>query len=108
MTSHGKMTLEPKGNNEIVVSRRFDAPRQAVYDAHVRPEVVKRWLTGPDGWSLPVCDLDVHEGGSIRYVWKGTDGKEMGMGGTFTEIDAPPALGTRNCGTRIGPAAKAW
>src|SRR5262245_3112312 len=42
-------------DTDIVVVRTFNAPRQLVWDAHTKPELVKRWLTGPDGWSMPEC-----------------------------------------------------
>ena len=45
-------------DREIVMTRAFDAPRELVFDAFTKPEIVKRWLLGPDGWSLAVCDID--------------------------------------------------
>ncbi len=82
--------LTPRGDREIVMSRVFDAPARLVFDACTKPELVKRWLLGPPGWSMPVCEIDLKVGGKYRYVWRrDSDGKEMGMGGVFREI-APP------------------
>ncbi len=82
--------IRPRGDREIVWTRVFDAPRQLVFDAHTKPELVKRWLLGPDGWSMPVCDIDLRPGGRFRWVWRrDTTGEEMGMSGTYYEIDAP-------------------
>ena len=50
----GKSTVELRGDTEIVVTRTFDAPREMIWDAYTQPELVKRWLTGPDGWTMPV------------------------------------------------------
>jgi uncharacterized protein YndB with AHSA1/START domain len=85
----GKLKVAAHGDREIVMSRVFNAPRHQVWDAFTRPELVKRWLLGPDGWSMPVCEIDLRVGGSYRYVWRHTDGKEMGMGGVYREIEIP-------------------
>jgi len=80
-------------DREIVVERDFDAPRQVVFDAFTRPELVRRWLLGPDGWTMPVCEIDLRVGGAYRYVWrKESTGTEMGMGGVFREVVRPQKL----------------
>lgn len=76
----------------IAVSRVFDAPRRLVFDAHTKPELVRRWLTGPPGWSFVVCEIDLKVGGAYRYVWGKSDGTTMGMGGVFREIVPPERL----------------
>jgi uncharacterized protein YndB with AHSA1/START domain len=84
-TAELKVTAE--GERAIVMSRVFDAPRRLVFDAFSRPEHVKRWLLGPPGWSMPVCEIDLRVGGRYRYVWrKDSDGTEMGMGGVYREV----------------------
>ena len=85
--------LSTPSDREIVVERDFDAPRQLVFDAFTRPELVRRWLLGPDGWTMPVCEIDLKVGGRYRYVWrKESTGTEMGMGGVFREIVRPQKL----------------
>jgi uncharacterized protein YndB with AHSA1/START domain len=80
-------------DREILMTREFDAPRQLVFDAHTRPELLKRWLFGPDGWSLDVCEIDLRVGGAYRYVWRRERTKsEMGMGGVFREVEVPERL----------------
>ena len=75
---------------ELLVERDFDAPRELVFDAFTKPELVRRWLLGPDGWTMPVCEIDLRVGGRYRYVWrKDTTGKEMGTGGEFREVAKP-------------------
>jgi uncharacterized protein YndB with AHSA1/START domain len=83
---------EPFGEREIIMTRDFDAPRDFVFDALTKPEFVKRWLLGPPGWSMPVCEIDLRVGGAYRYVWKNEDGREMGMGGKYTEIVPPDRI----------------
>ena len=81
------------GNREILVTRLFDAPRRLVFDAYTKPELIKQWLLGPDGWSMPVCKVDLRVGGKYRYVWKSdADGREMGMGGIYREVVPPERI----------------
>ena len=44
---------------EVKAVRWFDAPRQLVWDAFTKPEHVSRWLLGPDGWTMPICEIDL-------------------------------------------------
>src|SRR5262245_8754169 len=77
----------------IEIERDFDAPRELVFDAFTRPELVRRWLLGPDGWTMPVCEIDLRVGGRYRYVWhKEKTGHQMGIGGVFKEIERPAKL----------------
>jgi uncharacterized protein YndB with AHSA1/START domain len=80
------LKLTKQGDREIVMTRAFHAPRRLVFDALTKPELVKRWLIGPPGWSMPVCEIDLQVGGSYRYVWRHTDGKEMGVRGVYRDI----------------------
>ena len=93
MTTPGNLKLTTRGDREIVITRAFDASRKLVFDAFTKPELVKRWLLGPDGWSMPVCEIDLKVGGKYRYVWRrDKDGTEMGMGGVYREIVAPERI----------------
>ncbi len=95
MKSAATLTLTAPGEREIVMTRVFDAPRQLVFDALTKPALVKRWLLGPPGWSMPICEIDLRVGGKYRYVWrKDSDGTEMGMGGVYHEIVVPERLVT--------------
>ena len=90
MNTPGNLKLTTRGDREIVITRAFDAPRKLVFDAFTKPALVKQWLLGPDGWSMPVCEIDLKVGGKYRYVWRrDKDGTEMGMGGLYREIVAP-------------------
>lgn len=84
--------VAPSGEREIIMTRIFDASRDLVFDALTEPELVKRWLLGPAGWSMLVCEIDLKVGGKYRYVWRNEDGREMGMGGTYREIVRPDRL----------------
>src|SRR5271166_1828439 len=86
MTNPESLKVTTRGDREIVMTRVFNAPRRLVFDAFTKPELVKQWLLGPPGWSMPVCEIDLRVGGAYRYVWRNADGKEMGMRGVFREI----------------------
>jgi uncharacterized protein YndB with AHSA1/START domain len=88
----GSLLLSADGEREIVMTRIFDAPRRLVFDALTKSELVKQWLLGPPGWSMPVCEIDLRVGGGYRYVWRNEKGKEMGMRGVFREIVAPERI----------------
>ena len=90
---HGELKITTSGDRELVMTRVFAAPRTLVFDAYTKPELVTRWLLGPPGWSMPVCEMDVRVGGTYRWVWRhDRDGTEMGMGGTYREVRAPERL----------------
>jgi uncharacterized protein YndB with AHSA1/START domain len=85
----GALTLTTPTDREIVLTRVFDAPRHLVFDAFTKPDLIRRWLLGPPGWSMPVCEIDLDVGGTYRYLWRGADGTEMGVSGVYREV-APP------------------
>jgi uncharacterized protein YndB with AHSA1/START domain len=89
----GTLKVTTPSEREIAMTRVFDAPRRLVFEAWTRPELVKRWLWGPDEWRLAVCEMDLRAGGAVRFVWRHTgNGKDMGMGGVFREIMPPERL----------------
>ena len=92
MRDAGTLKIASRGEREIVITRAFEAPRKLVFDAWTKPELLKRWLLGPGGWSLPVCEIDLRVGGRYRYVWRHDSGNEMGMGGVYREIVAPERI----------------
>ncbi|HEV2734045.1 MAG TPA: SRPBCC family protein [Longimicrobiaceae bacterium] len=79
-------------DREIAVTRVFDAPRRLVFDAWTRPEHVPNWMLGPDGWTMPVCEIDLRPGGAWRFVWRRADGGEMEMRGEYREVAPPERL----------------
>src|SRR5271166_2665640 len=88
----GSLKIVPSGDREIVITRAFDAPRHLVFDAMTKTDLLKRWLFGPDGWSMVVCDNDLKVGGSFRHVWRSADGQEMALHGTYREIVPPERI----------------
>ena len=86
------LELSMPNDLEAVFTRSFNAPRELVWEAHTKPELIRRWLLGPDGWTMPVCEVDLRVGGQFRYVWRNADGREMGLRGAFREVTPPERL----------------
>ena len=72
-----KLTLRTVGDTHVVVTRRFAASPEAVYHAHTEPELIRQWMLGPEGWTMPVCISEAKPGGRIRHEW--SDGKGHGF-----------------------------
>src|SRR3979411_2753367 len=92
MKNTGTLKLTTRGDREIVMTRILDVPRSLGLDAGSKPELVRQWLLGPPGWSMPVCEIDFRVGGRYRYVWRHANGQEMGMGGVHREIVVPERM----------------
>ncbi len=75
------LSLTTPTNTEITITRVFNAPRELVFDCYTKPELVKRWMSGPEGWRFAVCEIDLRVGGKYRYEWHGPNATKMGMGG---------------------------
>lgn len=86
------LKLAAQGEREISVTRAFDAARELVFKAWARPDLLKRWLYGPEEWRLAVCEIDPRVGGAARFVWRHHDGREMGMSGVYREIMRPERI----------------
>jgi uncharacterized protein YndB with AHSA1/START domain len=92
-TTIDKAQVTLPSNREVKVTRSFRAPRALVYRAYTEPELVRRWLLGPPGWSMPVCEMDVRVGGRFRWRWRSDeDGSEFGFTGTFREVQPASKL----------------
>jgi uncharacterized protein YndB with AHSA1/START domain len=88
----GKTTYATPSDREVVMSRMFAAPRRLVWDAWTNPQHVPHWMLGPEGWTMPVCEIDLRPGGGWRFVWRRADGNEMEMTGEYREISPPDRL----------------
>jgi uncharacterized protein (TIGR03086 family) len=81
----------PVGEADIVITREFAATPRAVFDAHTRPELLRRWF-GPYGWRMAVCEVDLRVGGGWYYLMVGPDDGQMTLRGTYVEISAPERI----------------
>ena len=91
MKQKAQVTLP--SDREVKVMRSFRAARPLVYGAYTEPALLRRWLLGPPGWSMPVCEMDVRVGGRYRWRWRSDkDGSEFGFAGLFREVQPPSSL----------------
>lgn len=86
------LTVTTQGDNEIVVTREFDAPRDLLWDCWTIPALIRRWLSGPTEWTMMTCEFDARVGGKWRFVSVGPNGMEMAHGGTIVELVRPERL----------------
>jgi uncharacterized protein YndB with AHSA1/START domain len=92
MKNTGTAKVTTPSDREIVVTRIVDAPRRLVFEAWTNPEYLPRWMLGPPGWTMPVCEIDLRPGGEWHFVWRHADGSEMDMRGVYREITPPERL----------------
>jgi len=81
-----KLTLKTERDRFVVVTRRFTAGPEAVYRAHIEPDLIQKWILGPDGWTMPVCINDAKPGGKIRYEWSNGKDRSFYLTGEFIEL----------------------
>ncbi|MCL4812903.1 MAG: SRPBCC domain-containing protein [Vicinamibacteraceae bacterium] len=82
-----KLTLSTEGDRHVVVTRRFAAPPELVYRAHTDTELIKQWMLGPDGWTMPVCINDAKPGGTIRFEWTNGQGGGFYLTGEYIALE---------------------
>jgi len=92
MARTNKSTVTLPNDRDVVVVRKFNAPRALVYEAWTKPELVTRWLLGPPGWTMPVCEMDVRVGGKFKWRWRNEQGAEFGFSGVFKEVVRPSRI----------------
>jgi len=76
---------------ELVITRVFDAPPRLVFKAWTEPERLIRWW-GPQGFTMPSCEMDVRPGGAFRFRMRGPDGTDHRLQGVYREIVEPERL----------------
>ena len=81
-----KLSLKTEGDTHVIATRMFNAPPEAVYRAHLEPALLQKWLLGPDGWTMPVCQVDARPGGKLRYEWSDGQGNGFHLTGEFVAL----------------------
>jgi uncharacterized protein YndB with AHSA1/START domain len=93
-TSTGVTSYTTPSDREVLLTRVVSAPRRLVFAAWTEPRHLQRWLTGPEGWTMPVCEIDLRPGGRWRYVYRKASGTEMTLTGSVLEVAPPERLVT--------------
>ncbi|MEV6629553.1 SRPBCC family protein [Actinoplanes sp. NPDC051470] len=90
-TTSGTAKVTLPADNQILITREFNAPRHLVWKAYTTPDLVKRWWAGQRG-NVTSAEIDLRVGGKWRYVMDAGAGFEVAFHGEFREIDAPSRL----------------
>jgi uncharacterized protein YndB with AHSA1/START domain len=85
MVSSGTATVELPTDEQILITREFDAPKHLVYRAYTTPELVKRWWSGQKG-EVTSAEIDLRVGGKWRWVMVSSQGFEVAFHGEYQEI----------------------
>ena len=85
VTSSRTATLTLPTDEQILITREFDAPKHLVYEAYTTPELVKCWWHAKRG-EVTVCEIDLRVGGKWRYAMRTQDGTEVAFHGEYREI----------------------
>jgi uncharacterized protein YndB with AHSA1/START domain len=85
VTSSGPAKVTTPTDEQILITREFDAPKHLVYKAWTTPELVKRWWAGRRG-EVTLIEMDLRVGGKWRYVLVAEGGMEVGFHGEYREI----------------------
>lgn len=85
----GKTVYTTPSDTEILATRVFDAPRELVFDAHTKPEHLRKWMVGPEGFTMGACEVDLRPGGKLRVVWQKADESEFEINGVYKEVKRP-------------------
>lgn len=89
---------DPATEPELVITRTFDAPRDLVFRAWTEPEYMARWW-GPNGFTTPVCEIDLRPGGAWLFCMRSPEGEEYWCGGIYREIVEPERIVCTDCFT---------
>jgi uncharacterized protein YndB with AHSA1/START domain len=85
VASSGSATVTLPADEQILITREFDAPKHLVYKAWTTPELVKRWWAGHRG-EMTIAEIDLRVGGTWRYVMVANGGHEVAFHGKYREI----------------------
>ena len=88
--SNFSTSLELVDDTHARVTRDVRGSLERVWRAHHEPALLQRWLLGPPGWTMPVCEVATAVGGTWRYEWESAvDGSRFGFTGELLECEAP-------------------
>lgn len=90
-TKTSKMTVTLPSDREIQMTWVFDAPKELVFEAHTKPEHLRKWWGSRDD-TMVVCDMDLRVGGTYRFVLRSAGGEAWAFRGEFREISPPDRI----------------
>jgi uncharacterized protein YndB with AHSA1/START domain len=87
----GRSAATNGGEQELVITRVFDAPRELVFKAWTEPERLMRWW-GPKGFTTPFCTMDVRPGGVFHHCMRSPEGRDFWSKGVYRDVVAPERI----------------
>jgi uncharacterized protein YndB with AHSA1/START domain len=96
----GVTSYTTPSDREVVITRVVNAPRELVWKVWTSPDHIRHWMSGREGWTMPICEMDLRPGGKWRYVWRMPNGGEMTLSGEVREVVPPTRIVTTE---RWGP-----
>src|ERR1700712_5919117 len=84
-TTSGTATVTLPADDQILITREFNAPKRLVWKAYTTPDLIKRWWSGDKG-TVTSAEVDLRVGGKWRYVMPANQGFEVAFRGEFREI----------------------
>jgi uncharacterized protein YndB with AHSA1/START domain len=90
-TTNGTAKVTLPADNQILITREFNAPARLVWKAYTTPELIKRWWSGDHG-TVTIAEIDLRVGGKWRYVMEANGGFEVAFHGEYREIQEPERL----------------
>eukprot|EP00953_Heterococcus_sp_UTEX-ZZ885_P026613 14355-Heterococcus_DN1.PRE.3 len=88
------LEIKPSGDTDIVAIRKLPASRERVFQALTTPALLQQWHLGPEGWQLPVCNVNLQVGKPYRFVWRREGEPDLGSGGQIAFAMLPIASNT--------------
>jgi len=87
--TNNPMNVTTPSEREVVVTRYFNAPARLVFAAWTDCKHLPHWLLGPEGWTMPICEVDARPGGKYRFGWQHPEKKGFEIHGRYLEMEAP-------------------
>ena len=81
------LQLALEGDTHVIVTRNFAAPPEHVYRAHLEPELIRQWMLGMEGWSMPLCETESRVGGKFRFEFDDGEGGGFAISGEYLALE---------------------
>ena len=80
------LQLALEGDTHVIVTRTFKAPPSHVYRAHLEPDLIRQWMLGMPGWTMPVCETESRDGGKFNFEWDDGEGGGFAISGQYIKL----------------------
>jgi uncharacterized protein YndB with AHSA1/START domain len=83
------LKMDASGETGVILTRTFAAPPERLFPAWTTPDLIRRWMLGPDGWQMTECRTDPVPGGTFHYAYRNADGRGFTISGTYVTVETP-------------------